>query len=298
MANQPYLDQVQVHLFSDVQAMVTQFEAGVLNAMFNPLLTDTVRLQKNSQYQIVSNPVPSSDVVIAMNTSNPPLDNKQVRQALNYALNRSRFTQSVMQGMTQPISLPWPPQSPAYDASKNQTYAFNLDKAKSLLAASGVSGLQFDFLYSSISPELASLAQMYQADLASIGVQLNLKPLESAVFNDQTNSRKYTGLAASNAGFVQLEPSSLAALSVWFKPDTNNEAFSSSQYGQLINSASVEPDASKRLQLYGQLNDLLLDESFVIIPSYLTQLVVTTSNMHGLQWRLGQSVRYEETWIG
>ena len=41
-----------------------------------------------------------------------------------------------------------------------------------------------------------------------------------------------------------------------------------------------------------------LAESFVIIPSYLTQLVVTTSTVHGLQWRLGQSVRYEETWIG
>src|SRR5260370_6185847 len=53
MASQPYLDQVQVQLFSDVQAMVTQFEAGVLNAMFNPLLTATVRLQKNSQYQVV-----------------------------------------------------------------------------------------------------------------------------------------------------------------------------------------------------------------------------------------------------
>lgn len=297
MSGQPYLDQVQVHLFGDGQAMVSQFEAGVLNAMFNPLLIDTVRLQKNTQYQVVANAVPSSDVVIAMNTSNQPLDNKQVRQALNHALNRQRFTQTVMQGMTQPISLPWPPQSPAYDAAKNQTYSFNLDKAKSLLASAGVSNLQLDFLYSSISPELANMAQMYQADLASIGVQLALKPLESAVFNDLTNTRKYTGLAASNAGFVQLEPSSLAALSVWFKPGTNNEAFASEQYAQLVNTASVEPDPSKRLQLYGQLNDLLLDESFVIIPSHLTQLVVTTSNMRGLQWRLGQSVRYEETWI-
>jgi len=118
------------------------------------------------------------------------------------------------------------------------------------------------------------------------------------VFNDQTNSRKYTGLAASNAGFVQLEPSSLAALSVWFKPGTNNEAFTSDQYTQLINSASTEPDASKRNQLYSQLNDLFLDQSFVIIPSYLTQLIVTTSTVHGLSWRLGQSVRYEEGWLG
>ena len=293
----PYLDQVVVHLFKDPQSMVAQLEGNAVDGVFNPLIQDTVRLKQDSSYQVNVDPIAASDFVIAMNTSVAPLDNKLVRQALNYAMNRQRIASQVMQGLVQPINLPWPPGSPAYEADKNNTYSFNLDKAKALLQQAGVSNLQFDFLYSNVSPEIASLAQIYQADLATIGVSLNLKPLESAVFNQTTNALNYTGLAASNVGFVQLEPSSLASLSVWFRYTGNNEAFMSDQYTQLVTGAATEPDPSKRQQLYSQLNDLILDESFVILPAPLLQLFVGRTKVNGLDWRLTLAPRYETVWL-
>jgi len=36
------------------------------------------------------------------------------------------------------MNLPWPTYSPAYEAAKNTSYPFDLDKAKSLLASAGV----------------------------------------------------------------------------------------------------------------------------------------------------------------
>lgn len=296
-SGKPYLDQVVMHIFRDPQAMVAQLEGRALDGVFNPLIQDTVRLKQDPTYQVNIDSVASADFVIAMNTSAPPLDNKVVRQALNYAVDRQRFATQVMHGLVEPINLPWPPQSPAYESSKNSRYTFDLDKAKALLQQAGVSNLQFDFVYSSVSPEIASLAQIYQADLATIGVTLNLKPLESAVFNQTTNSLNYTGLAASNVGFIQIEPSSLASLSVWFKYTGNDEAYQSDQYTQLVTSAATEPDATKRQQVYSQLNDLILDESFVILPAPLLQLFVGRSNVNGLDWRLTLAPRYEDIWL-
>ena len=58
----------------------------------------------------------------------------------------------LFQGVEKPLTLLWFPSSPAYDATKNQTYAFNLDKTKQLLDQAGMSGLAFDFNYPSTCP--------------------------------------------------------------------------------------------------------------------------------------------------
>ena len=71
------------------------------------------------------------------------------------------------------------PGSPAYEAAKNTTYAFDLDKAKSLLNQAGVSNLSLYFLYTAATPEYAQMGEIYNSDLAKIGVTLNLNPHNS-----------------------------------------------------------------------------------------------------------------------
>ena len=71
-----------------------------------------------------------------------------LRQAIAYAIDRQRFTDSIMKGFAGgPRDLPWGEQSPAWDAAKNAMYTFDLDKARSLLAESGVADPQFDLSY-------------------------------------------------------------------------------------------------------------------------------------------------------
>ena len=108
---------------------------------------------------------------LAFLTSVKPFDNKLVRQAFNWAIDRERNATQVFQGFAQPVNLQWSPSSPAYDAAKNKTYNFDLDKAKSLLQQAGVSGLTTDIIVSSASPlNTLGFLQIYQADLAKIGV--------------------------------------------------------------------------------------------------------------------------------
>ena len=63
-----------------------------------------------------------------------------VRQAFNYAFNRQYFAQTIYQGTATASSLPWSTSSPAYEADKTNHYAFDLDKAKSLLAQAASRG--------------------------------------------------------------------------------------------------------------------------------------------------------------
>jgi ABC-type transport system substrate-binding protein len=56
--------------------------------------------------------------LIIANVQVAPISNKLFRQRVNYAINRKRFTDTVLQGLVgAPQDLPYPPQAPAYDAA-------------------------------------------------------------------------------------------------------------------------------------------------------------------------------------
>src|SRR5262249_29248744 len=140
----PYLDQVQIQVLSDGQAMVAQLEAGALDVADTPPLADFARLGKDPNYRTFT--VPSGTNVIGLNTTRAPTDNKVLRQALNYVIDRQRIVSTVYLGTGAPECLPWETNSLAYDAAKNNFYTFDPEKAKSLVAKSGLSGLTFDLV--------------------------------------------------------------------------------------------------------------------------------------------------------
>jgi ABC-type transport system substrate-binding protein len=77
-------------------------------------------------------------------------------------------------GVGQAQDLPWLPGSPAYEASKQDVYPFDMEKAKTLLDQAGVSQIEMDMLFTA-SAEANVLTQIYQADLAKLGIKMNIK---------------------------------------------------------------------------------------------------------------------------
>ncbi len=292
--DQPYLDGIDLQLVGDVQTLALQLESGAVDLAINLAIPDAVRLTEGGEYALSMAPAAPATYMVGINTTIAPFDNKEVRQALNYAFDRDRVATSVMKDLVPAIVLPWPENSPAYDANLNNAYGFDLAKAKALLDQAGVTDLTADFLYSGSRAELASVAQIYQADLASIGVNLNIKPLQRAAFASATNAREFSGLASSITAFTQYEPSSWAALSVWAG---RNEGFDSPEYRSLLESAftATEPEAIS--EIYDKLNQLLIDESFFIAFVPLPHFAVTRSKIQGLSWRLSGAPRYERLWL-
>jgi len=247
---------------------------------------------------VVVNDLSGQYYLIAVNTTVAPADNKMVRQALNYAIDRKRFVDSVLLGIGDVRDLPWPPQAPASEPAKNATYAFDLDKAKSLLAQAGAANLDLECIYTATNGEAASLGQIYQADLAKIGVKITLKPLENLAWRDQTDNIKYRGVNISGSGFAGIESASLFTLSRYWNPQVNASGFKNDQYAQLITQAAGEPDLAKRKQIYSMMNDFLLDQSFVIPLAPQPPTVVTTANVHGIRHTIHEALYYTDTWLG
>jgi peptide/nickel transport system substrate-binding protein len=292
----PYVDSFIAYA-RDAQAMLVQFESGSLDIAKGPAPNDFARYRDDPSYQTIIHSVSGNYFLFGMNLGVQPLDNKQVRQALNYALDRKRFSDTFMFGTGTAESLPWPSSSPAFEASKQNLYAFDLDKASALLKAAGVSGLELDCNVLNAWPQLVSFAPVYQADLAKIGVTLNIRALELATWVDEAVNRKYKGLYLSNSTFAQLEPSSTLSNGRATDPNSNNSLFQSDMYSQLIAAASAEPDLEKRKALYTQLNDILLDESFIMVLAGAPPTLIARSNVNGIEPSAHDGFYYHNTWL-
>jgi len=86
------------------------------------------------------------------NVTKAPFDNVLVRQALSCAIDRDSYISNVVGGIGKP-ALSWiPPGMPGYNATIGSQYAFNVTKAKQLLAQAGYSDVsklpQITFSYS------------------------------------------------------------------------------------------------------------------------------------------------------
>ncbi|MBY5621260.1 ABC transporter substrate-binding protein [Rhizobium leguminosarum] len=115
---------------------------------------------------------------ITLNTKVKPFDNVKVRQALNMAINKERITR-ILNGRATPANQPLPPLMPGYDKSFTG-YAYDVAKAKALLAEAGYPDGFETVLYSTNTDPQPRIAQAIQQDLAAVGVKAEVRALAQA----------------------------------------------------------------------------------------------------------------------
>jgi peptide/nickel transport system substrate-binding protein len=127
--------------------------------------------------------------------------NKLVRQALSYAFPYQQFIEGVMLGQATQAHGPIPAGMWGHSEDLFQ-YTYDLDKARELLAEAGYPEGGFDLVmtHDAADPDQKQLGELWQAELAKLGINLELRPME---FESQWNLAKSDPLAAQDI-FVML----------------------------------------------------------------------------------------------
>jgi peptide/nickel transport system substrate-binding protein len=281
-SGRPYLDGVTIRIFAGDQPGTLAMEGGTLDLLRSGSIPDVARFKADANYQVNVHPSSGTFYEMAFLTSVKPFDNKLVRQAFNWAIDRERNAKQVFQGIAQPIDLQWSPSSPAYDAAKNQTYTFDLDKARALLQQAGASSLSTDVIVTAASP-LNSLGflQIYQADLAKIGVTLNIKAYDPATWAGNVLGHTYNAMYATGDVVANLLPINNLNGPTW-RPNPNNTDWDTPEWKDLIAQVATEPDPGKQKTLYGRMNDYILDQAWAMPFATNPQILVTTNKVKGM----------------
>jgi len=162
----------------------------------------TVALQrlKNNEVDILGDSIPAANYIaekensdnegliieggqlqtgyVTLNVKIKPLNNVKVRQAVNHAIDKARIVQ-ILNGRADAANQPLPPSMPGYDTGY-KGFAYDVTKAKALLAEAGLANGFSTELWTSNTDPNPRIAQSIQEDLAKVGIKASIKSLAQA----------------------------------------------------------------------------------------------------------------------
>lgn len=177
----------------DDENRVTAMKSGTVQAIEN--VPDLIVSQNGLGDKVKVESVQSFGVMFMMfNTKKAPFDKKEVRQAFLYAVNTPKIIDGVFYGNAEQATSYLQSTHPDYQKAATQ-FDYNVDKAKELLAAAGVSNLTVK-LRATDTGFVKSSVPMIQNDLAAIGVTANLEVAESKATYEAVDSGDFDVLVA------------------------------------------------------------------------------------------------------
>ena len=261
----PSIDGAELRVYGDQQQAFTALQTGFIDWMVGVAATNARQLQSDAGYQVLQNGKGSTYFYLGLDVTSPLLGDKRVRQALGYALNRPRIAETALSGFARPASTPWPETSPAYDASLDRTYAYELTRARQLLNDAGwTPGATLPIFVSEAAPATGQMAQILQADLSSIGLPSTIQTLSQPEFVSRITRGQFGGAWITSLAWMNFSPATFFNVAFPVKvPNSSN--FISPRYTALIDQLSRLTDDQQLRQTTDELTHILLDEAFVLM---------------------------------
>jgi ABC-type dipeptide/oligopeptide/nickel transport system permease component/ABC-type transport system substrate-binding protein len=184
----PALDEVTFKFIAEPTAAFAALMAGDVDAFANyPAPESFAQFAADPRFAVFTGTT-EMEVVLSFNERVAPLSDVRVRRALSYALDRRAIIDGAMYGYGTPIGSHFPPSNPAY-VDLTGLYAHDPAKARALLAQAGYAhGLTLSLKLP--PPSYARRGgEIIAAELAQVGVKVNIENLEWAQWLDQVYSR-------------------------------------------------------------------------------------------------------------
>jgi peptide/nickel transport system substrate-binding protein len=173
-ANMPKIKTVKLVVFESAAAETAALEAHAIDVLTYPPLNQVAGL-KSSGFDVVSSPGTGNYVLWgSVKAKDSPFDNQDFREALSWAFNRPLFSKLDTAGIAVPTCDMWASTSPTF-VQNLPDCGYSLSKAKAFLQASGYRNASLTiYTMDTKWPEVNDFLPIYQADLKSIGVRLNI----------------------------------------------------------------------------------------------------------------------------
>ena len=251
---------IEISVLPDETAILAAMRTGQIDfALLNDPLIATL-VPKEPKLQLNRAPVLAYHV-LQLNPARKPMNELAVRQAISCAVDRQAVldTASLGEGkVTGPLTMPFF----ASDPNTLFCYKRDVEKAKKLMADAGMTG---GFTATVIAatgepPTAAAEAQVLQAQLAEIGVKLDIKMMELNVYVDTWLKGDFDMAIALNGG----RPDPYTMYNRYWTKNGNLQKvsnFADDTLDALLQKGRVETDPEKRKAIFADFDKELAEKS-------------------------------------
>lgn len=267
---------------TDNAVRALQVESGVVDVIWTGVVPEIARMRKNTGLTVYEVKGAQADF-IQINVGRGPLKDARVRRALSYGINRQEISQVVYFGLAGPGASPILPASSFHERNVEQ-YTYNPSRAKALLAEAGAANLTVELEHLA-EATTSQYSQVFQNQLARIGVTVVLKPREAATIIRDWASGNYDMIS------FQLGPSPDPDAVLYRRfhssaivPKDVNANYSNPEVDRLLDAARVETDQAKRRALYSQVQKIVVRDVPILILTFKSEYVVGSSAIENLSY--------------
>ncbi|MDQ1849473.1 ABC transporter substrate-binding protein [Gemmobacter fulvus] len=260
-----HYDGVEIIVINDTTARTSALQSGQVQ-IINRVDPKVAKLLARAPGVKVTNVAGRGHYVFIMHCNTAPFDNKDLRLALKYAINRQEMVDKILDGYGSiGNDLPVNKAYPLFDETLPQR-EFSLEKAAEHYKASGHDGSPIEMIVADGAfPGAVDAAALFQQTAKAAGIPLEIKRVpDDGYWSDVWNVKPF---CASYWGGrpVQDQMYSTAYLST---ADWNDTKFFNPEFDALVLQARSESDQDKRKALYTQIATILWEEGGLICPMF------------------------------
>jgi peptide/nickel transport system substrate-binding protein len=260
-SGQPMMKQVVFRPIPEGTARINELRSGGVDIITNvsPLLLNSVQNQPG--ISIARATAIGSIILIPSFLTTELFKKKEVRQALNYAIDRDSLIKVVLQGEAVPMSSPSPKGVTGGFVESLKPYPYDPDKAKALLKEAGYPD---GFSVSFKAPngrylQDKQVAEAIVGQLDKVGIKADLETVEWSTYVQGIVGRKYELFLLSQGG-VQIGPAAQTNWSSRIK-GIAWQGYTNEKVDELIDRAAKTMDPAARTAVYEEMSKTVWEES-------------------------------------
>jgi len=292
----PYLDAVSISFIKDKETSFMQFMKGDLDMIsgmdaFNPseVLDEKGKLKPfyKKKFALQTQPYLGTDYLGFLigdkeaSVKNSPTTNRNVRRAINYAIDREKIIKYFHKNLGIPATAGFIPAAlPSYNPNKVKGFNYNPDKSRELLLEAGYPGgknLPEIFLF--CTETYTDMFEFIQSELAESGIKIKIMVEKPSVLTQAIANNEIPFFRKSWIGDY---PDEENFMSLFYSKNFSPKGFNYTHYSNPIFDKCYEQartclSDSIKISLYQKMDQMLIDDA-PIVPLYYGEVVRLVSH--------------------
>ena len=280
------------------QARLTELLTGTLDVIVGVPADFVSQLEQNAKITLLKQ-VGAHVWYLGMNNQKKPFDDKRVRQALNYAVNKDAIVKDVLKGTGAASRGPVLPGTWGADPAL-KAYPYDPERAKKLLAEAGYPN---GFSTTLWVPESGSgmqapvaMSTVMQSNLKAVGVNVSLQTMEWGAYLAKLRTKEQelfalSWMAGTEDPDMVMYP--LLHSSQWTPVGPNRALYKNARFDALLQQARLTTDQAKRAQLYKEAQRILVDDAPWVFVDHEIQIAALSKRVQGFKLHPSFDLRVE-----
>ncbi len=277
------LDTVTMKVSPESGTRLADLERGFVHAT-DPVLPNEVAQINDGDFAEVLETSSTGLAFIGFNMKDGPFEDIRVRQAVSMALNKDEVIDGVYDGFGVKGKGPLAPKVFGYD-EEIDGLQYDLEEAKKLLAEAGYEDGFTATLWTNDNPQRIDTAILLQDALKDLNIELKIEQMEFGTYIEELKKGDHDlymlgwtnpMLDADHGLYMLFHSSSIGVPpnAMWYKNDKVDE---------LLEAGRQEMDDEKRLDIYKELQETIIEDAPMIFLDYQVYLTAVRNNVEGFR---------------